>query len=606
MSRPGLAALTAAAIVFFFVWLMDSSERELLQKDERLHVIERLSATRAKLEAAINIPVSITRAMAIVFAAHPDLPEDEFPRLAAQAKMASPSIIDITLFRDTIISHVYPLAGNEKLIGVDFRNLPAQWPTFQNMMTTQQPVITGPLKLVERDDSEAVVVRIPIYRTASGYGNRQFIGAMGAPFLFASLLREAGLPVIEQELLVAIRGRDGKGSAGEVFYGDPKVFAMHPVMQKVSLPGGEWEIAAIPRSGWGAASQALRVIRLLGFAVALLAAFWAYGLVRHLRLRTENELRLKESKSRLKLHESALNVAANAVVITDLDGRITWANQAFTKLTGYEFDEAAGRHCGELVKSGHHNRQFYEAMWQTILSGKVWHGELINRRKDGSLYHDEMTITPLTGKNGKITHFVALKQDISARKISEEQMKNMAFYDHLTGLPNRRLLDDRLRQTLAASKRNGCYGALMFLDLDNFKPLNDEHGHEAGDLLLMEAARRIANCVREKDTVARFGGDEFVVILNDLDRDKAVSSQHANMVAEKIRATLATPYHLESLQAEGARNSIEHSCTSSIGVVMFIDHESGEENLLKWADIAMYQAKANGRNTIHIFDPNGG
>ena len=603
MPSPKLAALAAASIVFVAVLFIDSNEREQTIKDERLHVIERLSATRARLEAAINIPVSTTRAIAVIYAAHSDMPGHEFASLAAQAKAFSPSIIDIVLFRDTTVSHVYPREGNEKLIGLDFRKLPTQWPTFREMMVTRQPQVAGPLKLVERDASEAVVMRMPVYRTDPDSGARHFIGAVGAPFRFASLLREAGLQDIEETLHVAMRGRDGKGAGGEVFYGDPQVFAMSPIVQKVTLPGGEWEIAAYPRSGWGAASQTAYVIRLLGLAIGLLAAFWAYGMFRHLQLRAESEQRLRDSEAQLKLHNSALNVAASAIVITDRSARITWANQAFTKLTGYGFDEAVGRHCGELVKSGHQDRQFYEEMWQTIIFGQVWHGELINRRKDGTLYHDEMTITPVLGKDGEITHFVAMKHDISARKVSEEHLKNLAFYDPLTQLPNRRLLIDRLGQALAASKRSGRYGALMFLDLDNFKPLNDEHGHDVGDLLLIEAARRISNCVREEDTVARFGGDEFVVMLKELEADSAASVTRASGVAEKICAALAEPYRLELLQAENNVTIVTHHCTVSIGVILFIDHEYSEEDVLKQADIAMYRAKAAGGNTFHFFDP---
>src|SRR3989338_4124741 len=564
MPNPRLAAPVAASMVLVAVLFIDSNERKQTIRDERLYVTERLSATRARLEAAINIPLSTTRAIAVIYAAHADMPGHEFASLAAQAKAFSPSIIDIALFRDTTVSQVYPREGNEKLIGLDFRKLPLQWPTYQNMMITQQTVIAGPLKLVQRRDAEAVVVRMPVYRTDPDTGNKYFIGAVGAPFLFSSLLREAGLPDIEETLHVAMRGRDGRGSGGEVFYGDSKVFAMSPIVQKVTLPGGEWEIAAYPRSGWGSASQTAYVIRFLGFVAGLLAAFWAYGMLRHLQLRTENEQRLRESEAQLRLRDSALNVAASAIVITDQNARITWANQAFTKLTGYGLDEAVGRHCGELVKSGHQDRQFYEEMWQTIIFGQVWHGELINRRKDGTLYHDEMTITPVLGKDGEITHFVAMKHDISARKISEEHLKNLAFYDPLTQLPNRRLLVDRLGPALAASKRSGHHGALMFLDLDNFKPLNDEHGHDVGDLLLIEAARRISSCVREEDTVARFGGDEFVVILKELDSDKAVSATLASGGAEKNRAALAEPYQLELLQAEEGKTVIEHRCTSSI------------------------------------------
>lgn len=594
---PKLAAIAVALVTFALVLFIDDSERTQAIKDERLHVTERLSVTRAKLETAINASFSASRAIAVVFATHPDLSQHEFASLAKQAGAFNQGIIDIALFRDTAISDIHPHKGNEKLIGLDLRKLPTQWPAFRNMMITQQPLVAGPMKLVERNGSEGVVVRVPVYRA------ERFIGAIGTPILLDSLLRGAGLTDLEETMHVAVRGRDGKGSSGEVFYGDPAVFDMNPVVQEVSLPGGQWEIASYPRPGWGKASPVVHTIRLLGLAICLLATFWTYGMFRHLRLRAVNEQRLKESELQLKLHDSALNAAASAIVITDRKAHITWANRAFTKLTGYEFEEAVGRHCGELIKSGHQDRQFYEEMWQAILSGQEWHGESVNRRKDGTLYHDEMTITPVSGKDGEITHFVALKQDISARKISEEHLKNLAFYDPLTLLPNRRLLIDRLGQTLAASKRSGRYGALMFLDLDNFKPLNDEHGHDVGDLLLMEAARRISNCVREEDTVARFGGDEFVVMLKELEADSVASASQANGVAEKIRAALARPYRLELLQAEDSKTVVEHFCTSSIGIVLFVNHEYGEQDILKWADIAMYRAKAAGGNTIHFYDP---
>ena len=200
----------------------------------------------------------------------------------------------------------------------------------------------------------------------------------------------------------------------------------------------------------------------------------------------------------------------------------------------------------------------------------------------------------------------ASNRDITNRKAAEEQIRNLAFYDTLTKLPNRRLLNDRMEQTMAASKRSARYAALMFLDLDNFKPLNDSHGHGVGDLLLIEVARRLTDCVREVDTVARFGGDEFVVMLSELEVDKAESSAQASIVAEKIRANLAEPYLLKIQQAGNAEITIEHRCTSSIGVVLFTNHEASQEEVFKWADMAMYQAKMDGRNLIRFFDPKTG
>ena len=183
-----------------------------------------------------------------------------------------------------------------------------------------------------------------------------------------------------------------------------------------------------------------------------------------------------------------------------------------------------------------------------------------------------------------------------------QQLRGLAFFDTLTLLPNRRLLMDRLGQMMAASKRSGSYGAVMFIDLDNFKPLNDKHGHEAGDALLVECAERLRGCIREMDTVGRFGGDEFVVMLSELNADMAASMAQARLVAEKIRASLSEPYHLLARHDGQATTSFEHRCSASIGVALFIDHEISQEDVLKRADWAMYKAKEAGRNLIHFYD----
>lgn len=198
--------------------------------------------------------------------------------------------------------------------------------------------------------------------------------------------------------------------------------------------------------------------------------------------------------------------------------------------------------------------------------------------------------------------FVTTYIDITERKQMEDQVRHLAFYDGLTQLPNRRLLNDRLGQAMAAGKRSSCHGALMFIDLDNFKPLNDTHGHTVGDLLLIEVANRLRSCVREVDTVARFGGDEFVVLLGELNPDKAESAARAALVAEKIRAALSEPYRLTIKQEGEADAVVLHRCTASIGVALFINQEPGQDEILKWADAAMYQAKEAGRNLVRLHD----
>jgi len=205
---------------------------------------------------------------------------------------------------------------------------------------------------------------------------------------------------------------------------------------------------------------------------------------------------------------------------------------------------------------------------------------------------------------GKAIRISGANMDITERNQMEQQVRHLAFYDALTQLPNRRLLHDRLSQAMAASKRNNCYGAVMFLDLDNFKPINDTHGHGVGDALLIEAANRLKTCIRDIDTVARFGGDEFVVTLSDLNADEFEAASQAEIVAEKILSILSKPYRLSIRREENPDDElIEHHCTVSIGVALFINHEASQDDLLKWADAAMYQAKVAGRNTIRFFDP---
>ncbi len=318
--------------------------------------------------------------------------------------------------------------------------------------------------------------------------------------------------------------------------------------------------------------------------------------VRHALVRASLE-------ARLRLFEVALNSAANAILITDIDARIEWANPAFVQLTGYSLEESLGLSPGFLMNSGRQSPPFFREMWEAILSGRVWRGELVNQRKDGSLYDASLIISPVIDGDGATRHFVAILQDITERKQIEDQIHQMAFSDPLTRLPNRRLLIDRLSQVMAASQRSGLHGALMFLDLDNFKALNDAHGHDVGDLLLIVAADRLKKCVRAMDTVARFGGDEFVVMLSELDVNRDESVNQAGLVAEKIRVALADPYQLTIRREGKSEVLVEHRCTASIGVTLFLDHEAGQEDILKWADTAMYRAKEAGRDTIRFHEP---
>ncbi len=204
--------------------------------------------------------------------------------------------------------------------------------------------------------------------------------------------------------------------------------------------------------------------------------------------------------------------------------------------------------------------------------------------------------------NGTALSALGIVQDITKRKLTEYQLHELAFSDTLTKLPNRRLTIDRLRQAMAGGKRAGKYGALMILDLDDFKPLNDTHGHQFGDLLLIEAAIRIVGCLRKIDTVGRFGGDEFVVMLSELDVDGSESTAQASRVAEKVRRAIGLPYVLNTGEHAGSATTVEHRCTASIGVALFMGDDASADDILKWADAAMYQAKAAGGDAFRFYE----
>lgn len=279
------------------------------------------------------------------------------------------------------------------------------------------------------------------------------------------------------------------------------------------------------------------------------------------------------------------------MLITDAGRRILRVNQAFTRITGYALDDLAGQ-SPSILKSGRHDAMFYSAMWASIKTTGSWQGEIWNRRKNGEVYPEWLTISAVTNGSGTVTHYVGTLTDITLRKAAEDEIKHLAFFDPLTRLPNRRLLLDRLQQALAASTRSGRQGAVLFLDLDHFKELNDSAGHDQGDLLLQLVAQRLSTCIREGDTVARFGGDEFVIMLVDLSTLLDESKTQAATVGQKILVALSQPFDI----ASGP-----YRTTGSIGITLFSDHQATPLELLRQADLAMYEAKAGGRNTVCLF-----
>jgi diguanylate cyclase (GGDEF)-like protein/PAS domain S-box-containing protein len=289
----------------------------------------------------------------------------------------------------------------------------------------------------------------------------------------------------------------------------------------------------------------------------------------------------------------------DALMTTDLSGIITDVNKQMEALTGCTRDELIGA----PFKKYFTDPERAEASIKLVLSKKkVTNYELTVRARDGKETVVSYNATTFYDRDRRLQGVFTAARDITERKQAEKQILNLALHDSLTLLPNRRRFNDRLIQTMAASKRSNRHGALIFLDLDKFKTLNDSQGHHVGDLLLIEVAHRISGCVREVDTVARFGGDEFALILGELDVDKTKSNIRSGVIAEKLRAALDKPFMLQVKQEGTAETTIEHHCTSSIGVVLFLGRDANMEGVIKRADMAMYQAKEAGGNTIRYYD----
>jgi len=283
---------------------------------------------------------------------------------------------------------------------------------------------------------------------------------------------------------------------------------------------------------------------------------------------------------------SAVEQTADAIIITNPDGVIQYVNPAFESTTGYSRAEAVGNK-PSIIKSDRQKPEVFKNLWETILAGNVYNEVFINRRKDGSLYYEEKTITPLKDNEGKITHFVSTGKDVTERTQIQERLQYMAQHDALTDLPNRALLFDRLKLALVRARRHGRLLAVLFIDLDRFKNINDSLGHEAGDQLLQQLSDRLSRYIRADDTVARFGGDEFVILLDDIANENDIGE-----MAQKLLEELVPPFEIGNQQLY---------ITASIGVSIYPDDGDDSSTLLKNADVAMYRAKDLGKNSYQFY-----
>ena len=337
----------------------------------------------------------------------------------------------------------------------------------------------------------------------------------------------------------------------------------------------------------GVENESGEIIGLISFSGILSSLQFEY--VRRINtILEERSQALRKSQNSLHLAHKIIEASLDGIIIVNNKGLIEYVNPTFTQVTGYSAEEAIGQ-TAALIKSGRHNDAFYKDMWGQLDLIGYWQGEIWNRRKNGEIYPEWLTITAIRNDKGEIFQYAGIFCDISERKEQENEIRRLAYFDDLTRLPNRRLFSDRLRMAVARAKRHDEKLAVMFVDLDHFKKINDTLGHNTGDNLLIEAAERLTQCTREEDTVARLGGDEFILLFPEID-----SVEEVTKVADRIVNAFSEPFMC---------NGKKLFVTSSLGISIFPDDGDTPEILIKNADAAMYRSKDDGRSKFNLFNP---
>jgi len=496
------------------------------------------------------------------------------------------------------VIYLEPFAGRNLLaFGYDISSEPVRRAGLERARDTGEAAISGKITLVQEtgENTQAgFIMFLPIYRkgapTDTVEQRRNALeGYVDIAFRMEDLMRGILSKNVHD---VDIEIFDGAGMTEESLMYDHDTrtrfnrsddSAIFSHTTSLDIHGHAWTLhfSSLPAFEASIDKDKPRLILAGGAFISLLFFVIAWSLV-------SRRASLMVAEAQTRQLSSAVEQTADAVVITDRRGIIEYVNPAYEQITGYSRQEVLGKNAS-VVKSGEHDENFYGELWRTILAGRVFRGTMVNRKKDGSLYYEEKTISPLRNADGNIVRFVSTGKDITQRLESEERLHYLAHHDPLTGLPNRVLLQDRLKQAMLEADRSGRMVAALFLDLDRFKTINDTLGHQIGDVLLKTVAERLATCLRASDTVSRLGGDEFTIVLANV-----ASVDDVTRVAQKILDQFVPPFHI------GGRDLF---VSSSIGITLYPLDEKDPGNLLKDADVAMYHAKELGGNVFQFYTP---
>lgn len=678
--------------IFFSVFTYEQASYDRYISAQETQVRQKLTNYRSKFETLINSNLMLIEGLTAYIAINPNITQEEFSKYVSLLLKRKNNIRNIAAAKDLVITHMFPLAGNEAALGLNFRKNKNQRATAELAMKLNDTVIAGPLTLVQ--GGVGLIGRLPVV-----IGQEQW-GLVSVVLDYNNILEHTGL-LNESEINVAIRGKDGLGAKGATFYGDESLFSRSPLIQGVSLPFGQWQLVGEASSNWPVykTNPTVWFVSLVCLAFWCLIAMQRYKsstlYLKSIELTAESEEKFRgffsvhttpmlilndighivdanraashlygysidelkrlnvaqiysaaiqqcnlsdtasqteqpstltcahklrsgdtiqvemrsapinsngkklifsiltdvtekyELEQKLKLDAQVFEYSQEGIIITDKDKNIISINKGFSEITGFLPDDVLG-HNPSILTDGIHDNHFYQQMLNEIELKGFWKGEIKNRNKDGSISAELLSISKVENEQGQAINYVIVFSDISKLKETEEHLDKLAHYDTLTQLPNRLLLRSRLNHAIKNAQRHKTKLAIMFLDLDRFKIINDSLGHLAGDELLQLVASRLSKRIRQTDTLARIGGDEFVILLENIN-----DSMHLDILAEELIAELNKPFLIADAQ--------EVHIGTSIGISIYPNDAGLANELVSFADAAMYKAKQMGRNTFSLY-----
>ncbi len=591
MDRPLVVAcavfVLAAMVCTALIW--KTEQRDAAAQRARMENLasDHAHSIQATMERALSVTYSIE---ALVRQGHGNVPD--FEKVAMELMPLYPGVSILGLSPGGVIQRVAPLAGNEKSIGLNQLSDPKQGREARMARDTGKLTLAGPLQLVQ--GGLGAVGRLPIFLGGPD-GKPVFWGLSYAVIRFPQALTNVRLDQLTESGVAFSLWRINADDGVRQIIAGSETPLERPIERTLAVPNGQWTLSVAPVGGWGR-TQELGFKAVLGLMLSLVLAYASKLLIKlkvHEKGRealiAQRTMEIAASQSKLK---ATLEAIPDLMLEMGLDGtyhdyHAPRSNTSFPPaefFLGKKVNDVLPPDAAQAVMAA-----LNEANEQGHSEGR----EFALQTSKGDFWF-EISLTRKHGTTNGEPRFIVLSRNVTQRKASEEEINKLAFYDPLTNLPNRRLMVDRLRQALAISARSGRIGALQFIDLDNFKTLNDTQGHDMGDLLLQQVAKRLSECMRQGDTVARLGGDEFVVMIEELSKIRDEAAAQAEVIGEKILSTISVPYKLAGL---------EYQITPSIGITLYSDQHQSTDELLKQADLAMYQSKSAGRNTLRFFDP---